>query len=122
MNAIRFPLRILFVYTAIGALVAGAMFRWWPIDGIGGIVWRVLLEEDTVWASGYSEDGFRGVRIGMKRSEVHKLLGPPIKSGQWDGQLWEHWTYSPADTHYQIRDVVFEDDVVVRKIGEYWVD
>jgi outer membrane protein assembly factor BamE (lipoprotein component of BamABCDE complex) len=122
MNAIRFPLRTVFVYTAIGALVAGATFLWWPLDGIGGIVCRILMEEDTVWASGYSDEGFRSVRLGMTRSEVHNLLGPPIESTPWEGQSWENWTYSPADTNYQVRDVVFKDDVVVRKISEYWVE
>ncbi len=35
--------------------------------------------EGTIWATGFSEEGFDSVKIGMKEEEVLKLLGQPLQ-------------------------------------------
>jgi hypothetical protein len=82
-----------------------------------------MLKEDTVWADRYTDDGFRAVGLGMTRGDVYSLLGPPLYC--WDnggGEIVEWWSRSPADTHYRRRAIVFQGDIVSKKIGEFWVD
>lgn len=56
------------------------------LDGLDGWFWTGGFQEDTVYARGYSDRGFRKVRHGMRREDVSELLGPP---------LGEVWSYAP---------------------------
>jgi outer membrane protein assembly factor BamE (lipoprotein component of BamABCDE complex) len=89
-------------------------YFFWPIEGLVDNALSLAIEEDTEWAPKYSDSGFRRVRLGMSRAEVHTLLGPPLES--WtrdDKRFYEEWTRSPSDTHYRRRYIVFENGTVV---------
>ena len=96
-------------------------------DGIGGIVGGLLAPEDTVYSSGYTLNRWKRVRVGMSRSEVEAILGPaqlmyPIQNAQDGPDMAGRWSYSPGDTHFRCRVLMFRDGVVVRKYSEYYID
>jgi hypothetical protein len=47
----------------------------------------------TVYAPGYSEAGFRSIRIGMTREEVTRVLGEPLSIEPAPGYV--DWVYAP---------------------------
>jgi hypothetical protein len=49
----------------------------------------------TVYAPGYSEAGFRSIRIGMTREEVTRILGEPLSVEPAPGYVF--WVYAPDD-------------------------
>jgi hypothetical protein len=123
MSKIRFRLGALFLLTVLGALALSA-YRYWPVEGIFGYGLSVVFGEDTEWAGGYTDEGWRVVRIGMNEADVHSLLGPPLYV-VWDrgGTVTTHWwTRSPSNGDYRERAVVFFGDKSVEKISGYWVD
>jgi hypothetical protein len=112
---VRFRLRSLFILIAILALLLTA-YRWWPIDGVidfGN-------SDHTVWAAGYSDAGFRAVRVGMKRDQVYSLLGRPFEHSWVNprGHTVEQWT-APSDSSsvFRRRDVIFSGDTVIEKVS-----
>ena len=119
----RFRLGSLFLITAV--VSAGLMlYRWWPVDGLWGVV-AVVWGDNTVWAPGYTDAGFRAVKIGMKRSEVYALLGRPLASeSEPTGEGVDSWTEMGADTDcsVHIRRVLFRGDLVVSKFAEFSPD
>jgi hypothetical protein len=96
------------------------------IDGISGNLLEVVFpeDEDTEWAAGYTDNGFRAVSVGMTRKKVYELLGKPLYTWENYGgaEIVEWWTRSPADTNFRQRAVAFQGDRVVEKVGEYWLD
>jgi hypothetical protein len=112
---VRFRLRSLFVLIAILALLLTA-YRWRPIDGVidfGN-------SGHTVWAEGYSDTGFRAVRLGMKRDQVYALIGQPFEHSWIDprGHTVEQWTAPGDDANtFRRRDVIFSGDTVVEKVS-----
>lgn len=119
----RFRIRSLFLFRGLIALLLGIAFPLRPTDGyIGSLI--LLFEDDgTVWADGYSESGFKSVRIGMARSEVYKLLGPPLTGNNYfDGTVGHCWTMSQLDSTYRQREVIFADDRVIEVIAGPWID
>jgi outer membrane protein assembly factor BamE (lipoprotein component of BamABCDE complex) len=117
-KSVRFSLRTMFLLMTVAAVLLTAYLyadSWWPLDGL-------MLPNDrgtTYWANGYSDNGWRTVRVGMKRREVYDLLGPPlyVSSVTSDG---ESWTRSSFDgVTYQRRTIVFQGDTVVRKETGY---
>ena len=118
----RFRLPALFLMTAVFA-IAFTAYRNWPIDGVGGRMLSIVIGEDTVWANGYTDDGWRTVHTGMSVAEVHALLGPPLYVWNNDGTETVHWwTRSPSDSDYRQRAVIFRGDKAVEKISGYWID
>lgn len=104
-----------------------ALAHFYLIDGISGLVFGTLCREDTVYARGYSDSGFRKVRLGMTDQEVEKLIGRPLTtwptpesaSGSNTGA---RWSFSPGDTNYRCRVLLFRDHRVVVKHAEFYVD
>lgn len=99
----------------------------WPLDGLSGTLLAVVLGEDTVYASSYTDAGFRRVQVGMSQHEVHEVLGAPlaswpIESAGGPPEHAEKWSTSPGDTNFRLRVVRFRSGHVVRKIAEFWVD
>ena len=97
------------------------------IDGLDGWLWGLLPGEDTVYSPGYSNAAFRRVHRGMTVEQVHALLGPP--HDRWyppwtkDGiEFGERWSYSPGDTNYRSRVVLFGKGRVLRKHAEFYMD
>ena len=98
----------------------------YPVDGFGGLILGLLLGEDTVYTSGYSERGFTAVALGMSLSEVEALIGPPHKQWSHDQSnplnFSARWSYSPGDTHYRCRVLLFRDGKVAEKHTDFYVD
>ena len=56
------------------------------LDGVDGWLLAKLYDDDTQYASGFSDARFRNVRVGDTEAEVIALLGPPLgESWRWDG-------------------------------------
>jgi hypothetical protein len=49
----------------------------------------------TVYAPGYSEAGFRSIRVGMAREEVTRILGEPLSIERAPGYIL--WVYAPTN-------------------------
>jgi hypothetical protein len=102
------------------------------IDGWSGEIWSVLRWPDTKYSNGYSHKGFNEVYIGMTENEVLDILGEPIvrwfpfdKRGPEEKKNWVSFQYSesPGDTHYRLRQVLFnEKGIVTSKTGYFCVD
>jgi outer membrane protein assembly factor BamE (lipoprotein component of BamABCDE complex) len=56
--------------------------KWGPRDG-------------TVYAPGYSEAGFRSIRVGMTREDVTRVLGEPLSVEPAPGYIL--WVYAPIN-------------------------
>jgi hypothetical protein len=98
----------------------------YPIDGLTGLLLGLLLGEDTTYASGYSKSGFTAVKLGMSRAEVEALIGVPQKGWSLDEanplNFGARWSYSPGDTHYRCRVLLFRDGRVAEKHTDFYVD
>jgi hypothetical protein len=96
------------------------------LDGVPGLVFGLMLQEDTVYTPGYTDAGFRSIEVGMTRSEVEAIVGPPQKVWTIDSSdvvdEGARWSYSPGDTHYRERTLLFHKGVVVEKHTGYYVD
>jgi hypothetical protein len=113
---------LLLLTAAIAMLVA--VYSTWvrSIDGISGNLLAIVFTEDTEYATGYSNAGFRAVQPGMPRRKVYELLGEPFAKWTTGAELIESWTRSPSNNHFRQRQIIFHGDRVVNKCSEYWVD
>jgi hypothetical protein len=107
-----------------GMMVAVALIGSW----LGTARWWVDHNFATVYASGYSESGFRRVRIGMTPEEVGSVLGQPLRrdstSPNWSP--CENWMYSDPPhglgEDYWRKWVIFRDGKVCYVDDSYYVD
>lgn len=93
------------------------------IDGLDGMIWASLFQEDTEYAPGYTDRGWRALRIGMTQGEVTAIIGEPLQL--WtneDASVGMRWSRSPGDTDYRCRVLQFKDGRVTEKHSEYYVD
>ena len=110
------------------------------------VVLPFLAGYDTVYASGYSEQGFDAVKVGMSRAEVLAILGLPIRIEatsegfvveKWqdaaaapdhpvegiDGWIYEYAGPSPRNDSHYIRRIVLHGDMTVRsKLESSYLD
>lgn len=114
---------------ACSLVAAGvAIFILLPIDGYGGWVLSFLADkEDTVYASGYSDEGFRRIRPGMSEQEVVDLLGAPLEKYSFEddhGVQRVGWRYSKSahGQSFRIRAVVFDEGRVKSVFREFYLD
>jgi hypothetical protein len=101
------------------------VYRWLPLDGVSGILGPLMFGNDTQWAQGYTDSGFRAARVGMTREEVYKFLGRPLDLSSDCGMVVEHWTVldpSRVDCNLFVRDIWFQGDTVVKKVAEFSPD
>ena len=100
------------------AVVAAALtaYRRWPIDGVAGVGAR----EMTIYADGYSDTGWRSIRLGAKRRDVYTQLGPPASVMHIaGGRTLEEWTHAfRSPGRYRRRALGFQGDTVVFKKAE----
>jgi|GEM_PF-3159501 len=95
----------------------------WLIDGIGGLILGAFFQEDTAYATGYTDHEWRAVRIGMTEDEVRGRIGQPLEI--WTNQISSvgmRWSKSPGDTHYRCRVLQFNNGRVSKKHAEFYVD
>lgn len=97
------------------------------IDGVEGFILGAIVGEDTMYTEGYTDEGFKAIKINMTVAQVHQILGPPEKrwktSSQEDGMGYgERWSWSPGDTNYRCRTILFKNDKVERIHSEYYFD
>lgn len=85
---------------------------------------------DTIYASGYSETGFRSIRRGMTSNDVYRLMSDPLRvvHTHRNGQPEIAWIYadsSPTNRsgNFLIRVVVLDTEgVVLRSESGLYVD
>ena len=100
----------------------------YSVDGVAGIIGPFVAPEDTVYAPKYTLDGWKRVRVGMSRTEVEAILGTAqltysVDRGSHDGaDTGARWSYSPGDTNYRHRVLLFRNSIVVEKRSEYYFD
>ena len=64
----------------------------------------------------------------MTATDVERLIGPPQSTWNLDGRggragaVGARWSYSPHDTNYRCRVILFENGRVVEKHAELYVD
>jgi hypothetical protein len=100
----------------------------WLIDGLDGWLWSRFLTEDTKYTAGYTDSGFRRVHVGMSETEALSLLGPPQKRWYLDNRstggadTGERWSFSPGDTNFRCRVLLFRKGRVIEKHAEFYLD
>jgi hypothetical protein len=99
----------------VAALITA--YRWWPLDGVSGAYYFRTHPDQTVWASGYTDVGFRAVRAGMTRKEVYALIGQPLETrDDVCGKVYttQSWIRNPDDAAYwRYRMVTFVGDTAI---------
>lgn len=117
----RFAIGVLcVVLVAVGTGVAVHLAT---LDGLFGFIFGHLSDtEDTVYAEGYSDRGFRHVHVGMSLEDVQELIGPPFDVWTNDSTVCMRWSRSPGSHDYRIRTVQFQNGAVVDKCAEFHLD
>jgi len=111
-------------------VVAGALAaQFLLLDGLDGFAWSILVNAPTEYSSGYSDGGFRRVKIGDSSATVVRELGEPIKKQTVERSAWprpvEYWEYSQSKTggSYRRRQILFDvGGVVIDKHSYFDVD
>lgn len=108
-----------------GFLVVLLIGHLWSLDGIHGNLFGLIGHEDTVYAPGYTDAGFRRIKTGMTEQEVFGIIGKPLKEYRPD--MTESmrvllYSESPRDTDYRIRQINLSYGKVSRKHTEYYMD
>ena len=91
-------------------------------DGILGVILPVLFSDTTNYAPGFQEQAFDEICIGDDKDEVLKVLGNPLQQDVRDGLERWRFTESRADSHYRMRQITFENGIVVSKQSYYYID
>lgn len=92
--------------------------------GLNDAFWRTLVApiEGTIWSPKFDESKFSAIRVGMRASEVVKLIGVPLH--QYCGKEDCFWLYTALETGlpgYDQRWLVFdltEQVIEIRKSFE----
>lgn len=107
-------------------------------DGLQGIACRILVGDDAIFGSRYTERGFRQIRNDRSLDQVITALGDPIEIWMRDEEFhrWTNlaevtWTtndyalqysVSPKDSSYTRRVVEIQEGKVTGKIAEFYLD
>ena len=97
--------------------------------GVNDAFWRVVwaIDEETVWAKGFSEEKFLKVEEGMTKKEVLKLLGEPLNGtedfDETRDSFWYYTWHSRGNADFDQRWVVFGLDDKVKEIRKsFYID
>ena len=114
--------KISIVVAALLLLVAGgAIYNYFALDNLGGLIFPLFLKEDTEYAPGYSDQAFRKIAAGMTQTEVFTELGQPLSTlYSRDGETAMAWTRSPSGEHYRWRVVYFVNGKVDRTLATFY--
>jgi outer membrane protein assembly factor BamE (lipoprotein component of BamABCDE complex) len=98
------------IFLALGlvCLFAGGLVEahLYLLDGLDGWLASLCFDEDTVYATGYSDAAFRSVHPGMTESELLGRLQTPL------GENWTYSSFVPPGTLSEM--VCFSGDEVAR--------
>jgi outer membrane protein assembly factor BamE (lipoprotein component of BamABCDE complex) len=85
MKRIVLALKILGILVLVG-IISLSVLHHYLLDGLDGWFFSAVLDfeedEDTVYAPGYTDKGFRRIKRGMTEQEVLNILGVPL------GEVW----------------------------------
>lgn len=125
--------RVVLGYCVVVAVVRVGL-AWPRMHSVGDFAMYLLgmTEDSTVYANGFSEEGFCCVRTGMTEAEVEGLAGHPLWERNLDGGR-TLWVYSSVrcpegcttcnDGFYWRRDVLFDAEGKVESVERrYWDD
>ena len=89
------------------------------------LIISLTVEEETVYAKGYSLKSFKQVRINDSADKVIHLLGEPLAKDKVrdDHVVFYYSEQGPKDTNYRERKIVFNREGKVKKIiREFYID
>jgi hypothetical protein len=114
----RAVLLLILVVLALGFL------HFYLLDGLDGWFFSLPGKEATYYSKGYSDSGFRRIKIGMSEEDVLTILGEPLARQETPEEKQTSWRYSGRriDTDYRERVIIFENGKVKKKISDYYVD
>jgi hypothetical protein len=121
------------VWRAIVAALASPLVLFVVVDlGCGGehrsVLWPSI---DTAYASGYSENAFRTLRVGMTRQQVDRIMCTPLYAAPAGGSLdsgFLRYGYTSdgaclwGDFAWLDRSVEFQDGVVTKVNSQVYYD
>jgi hypothetical protein len=115
---------------AAGVASGRRYIHWTTVDGIGGVLLGLIVGEDTGYTTGYSDEGWRSIRVGMTEEDVHGILGAPQNRRRLDPGLYhldeqqftERWSWSPNDTNFRCRVIQFQRGRVVAIHSGFYLD
>jgi hypothetical protein len=85
-----------------------------------------IFEDRTIYAPGYSEEGFKTIARGMSREQVLAILGEPLRRDLGTSAMpKEYWRYTEgtADSNYWFRTITFDKKGIVQGVDRhYFVD
>ena len=91
-------------------------------DGILGVILPVLFPDTTNYATMFQEQAFDDICIGDDKDEVLKVLGNPLQQDMCDGLERWRYTKSGVDSHYRMRQITFDNGMVISKQSYYYID
>jgi len=100
--------------------VAATVFFWQRRVSISEYMYFRNHSDETIWAKGYTDTGFRKVQNGMARRQVIAILGTPLESTdhiycRCGTFATQSWTKAERNGAYRRRTIDYVDDVVVLK-------
>jgi outer membrane protein assembly factor BamE (lipoprotein component of BamABCDE complex) len=113
------------VGTLFSFAIASLAYEARSAEGLGGLLLRLVLKEDTNFAEHYSESKFADLRPGQTARSVEDAIGKPLRvSTADDGEVVWQFSESPTDTHFRNRQVRFSSDagVVTETFAEFYID
>jgi outer membrane protein assembly factor BamE (lipoprotein component of BamABCDE complex) len=82
----------------------------------------ILHPDNTIYANGYSETGFRQLRVGMTSIEVVALIGAPLEKAPYTGgaSVWDYTDQYNRTRSFWRRWLVIENDTVEEVVNDYF--
>lgn len=106
----------------ISALVAaglvGCAAHLWLLEGLDGLATSVAFDDSSEFAPQFSDSAFRRIQAGMTAREVVERLGEPLHRSS---DVW-FYSRSSRDSHFHLRLVKFDRDLVIDTHAEFYVD
>lgn len=107
---------LLFSLLVLGLVVCGAQL--WLLEGIDGLATSLAFDDTTEFAPDFSDSAFRTIHSGMTTGDVLERLGKPLHRSS---DVW-FYSRSSCDSHFHLRLVKFEHEVVTNTHAEFYVD
>ncbi len=97
------------------------------VDGWRLEIFTFLIGEDSNYPLGFSHRGFAKIRVGMTKAEVKQLVGEPFYIFPWDdkhnyNKVGFQYSKREYDTHFRVKNILFQGDTVVKVISNFYYD